>query len=104
MSTQYFSNRFQVSDRILGEGAHGVVYVAQEVATSKQVACKIVNLNASSEKYMERRSQVNPGEMWHDQVRRVAEGRKVTMREIKILSKLSHVRGLFYFISHTDYS
>jgi serine/threonine protein kinase len=81
-----------VSDRILGQGTYGAVYLGQEVAGKKQMACKIVNLNASGEKHMECRSYLKAGDMWHDQLRRAAEGRKIALREIKILSKLSHVR------------
>jgi hypothetical protein len=57
-----------------------------------QMACKIVNLSACAAKHMERRTYAKAGNLFQDQVRRAAEGRKLAMREIKILSQLSHVR------------
>ncbi|TVY16057.1 Meiosis-specific serine/threonine-protein kinase mek1 [Lachnellula arida] len=91
---QHFQDRFSVSDRILGEGSYGAVYLAQDLsqdlASKKQVACKIINLKASTEKQMEQRHNLKAGELWHNQLRRATEGRNITLREIRILSKLSH--------------
>lgn len=87
-----------MSDRILGQGSYGAVYLAldlsQDLASKKQVACKIINLTASGEKHMEQRPDLKAGDMWHNQLRRANEGRNIALREIKILSKLSHVRRL----------
>jgi hypothetical protein len=97
IASQFFRDRFTVSDRILGKGAYGAVYLAQEKATLMQMACKIVNLSACAEKHMERRTYAKAGNLFQDQIRRAAEGRKFAMREIKILSQLSHVRNVHVF-------
>ncbi|KAK0711036.1 kinase-like domain-containing protein [Lasiosphaeris hirsuta] len=38
-----FEDKFVVTDRTIGDGAHAVVYLAIEVKTGKQVVCKIDN-------------------------------------------------------------
>jgi len=95
---QVFRDRFTVSDRILGKGTYGAVYLAQEKATLMQMACKIVNLSACGEKYMGRRVSTKAGSLFLDQCRRASEGRKLAMREIKILSQLSHVRIVHHLL------
>ncbi|TVY62725.1 Meiosis-specific serine/threonine-protein kinase mek1 [Lachnellula suecica] len=87
---QFFQDKFSVSDRILGKGTYGAVYLATEAATLNQVACKIVNLTSCADKHMEHRSYAKAGNLYHNQLVRAAEGRKVAMREINILSQLSH--------------
>lgn len=89
--SQFFRDRFTVFDRILGKGTYGAVYLAQEKATLVQMACKVVNLSACGDKHMERRTYAKAGDLYQDQCRRAAEGRKIALREIKILSRLSHV-------------
>jgi serine/threonine protein kinase len=82
---------------LLGSGVYGSVYLANDVLTKKQVACKIVDL---------RRKAVVPSghdtpldgahkkevQAFAEQEKGVSEVRKKLIREIEILSKLSHVR------------
>ncbi|KAK0936146.1 hypothetical protein LTR29_012244 [Friedmanniomyces endolithicus] len=42
--TKRFSSQFSVIDRVLGYGGHGSVFVAVKRSTSRQVACKIVEV------------------------------------------------------------
>ncbi|KAM0284840.1 hypothetical protein ACHAQH_001761 [Verticillium albo-atrum] len=41
----FFADRFTVTDRTLGSGAHARVFLALEVATRKQVVCKIMDVD-----------------------------------------------------------
>jgi len=85
---------------LLGSGVYGSVYLANDVLTQKQVACKIVDL---------RRKAVEPDgydtpldgahkkevQAFAEQEKGISEARKKQIREIEILSKLSHVRNDF---------
>jgi serine/threonine protein kinase len=85
---------------LLGSGVYGSVYLANDVLTQKQVACKIVDL---------RRKAVEPDghgtpldgahkkevQAFAEQEKGVSQARKKLIREIEILSKLSHVRVNF---------
>ncbi|KAF4628498.1 hypothetical protein G7Y89_g9659 [Cudoniella acicularis] len=82
--------RYTVSDRILGKGHFGAVYLAKETSTLKQMACKIVNLDVASKKHTQRKSYPEEIQSWDVQLRRAAEGRQMATREIKILSRLDH--------------
>jgi hypothetical protein len=43
------------------------------------------------------------GEEWHERIHRIARGRELVMREIRILSKLSHVcTETFQLLNTTD--
>jgi serine/threonine protein kinase len=88
---QNFKDRFDVSDRSLGRGSYGAVYLAKEEATSRQLACKIVDLDVAAHKLTEVSASGVAGEEWHERIRRVARGKELVMREVRILSKLSHV-------------
>ena len=95
---QYFSNRYSVSDRILGAGRYGNVYLATELATMKQIACKIVDLDLAmrnlSDSYRDSSLAVL---RWKSGLESAKEERKRVLREIRILSKLSHVSFKIYF-------
>jgi serine/threonine protein kinase len=102
---QLFKDRFEISDRVLGQGAYGAVYLAQESSTSRQMACKIIDLDVAADRLTERSLSSAKGEDWNRRLRRVAHGRELVMREIKILSKLSHVCIMIpRYLSHTDAS
>lgn len=69
---QLFADRYNVTDRTLGDGGHAIVYLAIEKATRRQLVCKIKDL---------------------DKVRRkrgAAEVRRL-VQEIDILRQLDHV-------------
>lgn len=82
---------------MLGSGIFGRVYLANDVLTQTQVACKIVDLRR---KALEPDGHDTPLDGAHkmevqsfvEQEKGVSEARKKLIREIEILSKLSHVR------------
>lgn len=81
---------------MLGSGNYGKVYLAAEAESTKQVACKIVDLRSAMEQLQDSASLV-------DQVSRFENGKTVdldekkrVLREIRILAKLSHVSKPFY--------
>jgi hypothetical protein len=78
------------------------VYLARDIATSRQMACKIVDIDAAAKQLTETSEVDVVGEQWHDWDRRLARGRDLAMREIRILSKLSHVRVNLQSSSHTN--
>ncbi|KAL2752656.1 hypothetical protein ACRALDRAFT_2029836 [Sodiomyces alcalophilus JCM 7366] len=41
-----FSNRYRITDRPIGDGAHAKVYLSVESATNRQVACRVVDMDA----------------------------------------------------------
>ena len=88
---QLFKDRFEITDRVLGRGAYGAVYLAKEFSTSRQLACKIIELDVAADRITEHSLSKAEGEDWRDRARRVGRGRDLVMREVKILSKLSHV-------------
>jgi hypothetical protein len=55
------------------------------------MACKIVDLDVAANRLTDGPIS-NVGEERYERVRRIARGRELVMREIRILSKLSHVR------------
>ncbi|RDL35008.1 uncharacterized protein BP5553_06939 [Venustampulla echinocandica] len=88
---QHFHDRFDVTDRLLGTGQFGSVYLAKEVATSRQMACKIVKLDlAGGQKPAKTKPYSNTGDEWQTQALRAKDGREIVMREVKILSRLKH--------------
>jgi hypothetical protein len=66
------------------------------------MACKIVDLDVAAHRLTENSVSEIVGEAWNERVRRVARGRELVMREIKILSKLSHVSSQTPSSSNTD--
>lgn len=68
-------NLFRVSDRKLGSGAYGEVWMAVDIACKRQMACKMVKLGTSPQKRSGRVSFSEP--LW---------------REVELLKDLSHVR------------
>ena len=83
--SQNFSDRYSISDRLLGTGQYGKVYLAKEIATSRQVACKIVDLNKTGEE------SLDFSETWAERCRRAKEEKDRLFGEIKVLALLSHV-------------
>ncbi|KAE8446107.1 hypothetical protein EG329_012478 [Mollisiaceae sp. DMI_Dod_QoI] len=85
----HFADRYTVSDRVLGQGQYGAVHLATEIGTFKQLACKIINLREAADNLADHSSTV-AGKAWYERMERAKEGIKMVMREIQILSKLSH--------------
>jgi serine/threonine protein kinase len=91
---QYYRDRYAVSDRVLGSGQYGKVYLAHEVSTWRQLACKIVELNEAARQLAGlHNTSTRDDSLTHDPLRWIEERRErqKAMREIEILSKLSHV-------------
>lgn len=80
---EHFDDRYDITERLLGTGQYGKVYLARERATLRQLACKIVDLNSTGEEI--------PSESWTERCRRAAGEKTRLLREIKMLAKLSHV-------------
>jgi serine/threonine protein kinase len=100
---QYFQDRYTVTDRKLGSGKYGNVYLGKEVATKKQVACKIINLELAMQQLSDFQSFSTTGKRWEAGLYCAQEEKRRVMREIKILVKLSHVSCSFlrnHCISH----
>ncbi len=71
----HFEDRYVITDRTIGSGGHALVYLATEVETGRQVACKVHNLRRS---------------LWADQkVQRIR-------KEATLLSYLDHVIPLSF--------
>ena len=73
--SQLFMNLFRITDRKLGSGAYGEVWMAVDVARKRQMACKLVKLEKSPQKRSGRVSFSEP--LW---------------REVELLRDISHVR------------
>lgn len=73
-----FANSYELSPRILGAGGYGRVYMAWDIKTHRQVACKIMELKDSEGG----RNSNQKG--W----KRMKE---MYMREVEILKTLNHV-------------
>jgi serine/threonine protein kinase len=98
---QQFDDQYTVSDRVLGKGQYGAVFLADEVATFKQVACKIVDLQLAAKEITENVQLEGNGSNWAESILRIREGKNLVMREINILSQLSHVSPLITLLCIT---
>jgi serine/threonine protein kinase len=80
---------------LLGRGIYGTVYLATEVGTTKQLACKIVDLRREAPKLPDREQCHDDKQSKVQAFAKKATGavavRKKLMREIEILSKINHV-------------
>lgn len=77
--------RYSVTDRLLGSGHYGKVYLATEVATRRQLACKVVNLRAAA-------AAVSNDNLADASAERTMGGKRGRlMREVEILTMLNHV-------------
>ena len=106
---QSFKDRYSITSRKLGSGAHASVFMAVKLAVGQQLACKIVNTTSIQRKTLERLDQ--PGELvqsWGATKRGLSfksievvgdpKARKTVeeiatkiLREVNILRKVSHV-------------
>ncbi|EXJ83861.1 CAMK protein kinase [Capronia coronata CBS 617.96] len=120
-----FRRDYVVSDRLLGAGAFGKVFMALEQTSRTQVACKIVDLRKLTPKLQTRfrrsqrpataddvdnRIQARKVKAWGDQKKReigLNPKLKMYFREVEILSSISHpnIIGLekVYITNNTIY-
>lgn len=42
---QLFEERYKITDRTIGDGANSLVYLAYDITSGQQVACKVHDLN-----------------------------------------------------------
>lgn len=82
--SQSFAKRYSITNRLLGSGICGKVYLATEVATKRQLACKVVNLRAVAAVLEDDHSNAS-----REQTMRI-EGQRL-IREIEILTRVNHV-------------
>ncbi|KAK1813110.1 hypothetical protein LTR12_012495 [Friedmanniomyces endolithicus] len=86
--TKRFSSQFSVIDRVLGHGGHGSVFVAVKRSTSRQVACKIVEVpnitRAAPQADFTALAEFNAFQV------RLRKKRADLTREYEILKDLSH--------------
>ncbi|KAI5790216.1 kinase-like domain-containing protein, partial [Geopyxis carbonaria] len=71
-----YEDFYTLTNQLLGEGGYGIVCLACEKATGKQVACKIVDLKRLEQLAKNKEKQM--------------ETRTIAIREARILSKLRH--------------
>ena len=91
---QVFSNVYHVTDRKLGAGASGDVFMAIDLWRQRQVACKIGALRSHLPDSQDTSSQSSVGTMRKNPFRKAAEdGLRATnlWREVKLLKTLDHV-------------
>ncbi|KAH0562230.1 hypothetical protein GP486_003067 [Trichoglossum hirsutum] len=89
-----FADRYTITNRILGKGGYGTVYMAINQVTKRQLACKIVDLRTplSPEGHVEGIGAKNSGTKRKRMDIEANRNRKGWMREVEILQSLSHVR------------
>ena len=73
------------------------MYLATEIHSEKQVACKIVDLKLAMENLREFDAPRTAGARWASRERLANEQKKRVLREIRILAKLSHVSHTIRF-------
>ncbi|ELR02468.1 Meiosis-specific serine/threonine-protein kinase mek1 [Pseudogymnoascus destructans] len=78
--TASFAKRYSITDRLLGSGICGKVYLATEVATKRQLACKVVNLRVAV--------VVSEDDQARERTMRLESQRLI--REIEILTRVNH--------------
>ncbi|RKF53518.1 Meiosis-specific serine/threonine-protein kinase mek1 [Erysiphe neolycopersici] len=83
-------DRYSVSDRVLAKGHYGAVFLAKEKSTSRQLACKIVELDKAADEITKTIQPNLINQRWMNNFDRDRDGKKLVLREINILSKLSH--------------
>lgn len=69
---------YKISPRILGAGGYGRVYMAWDVKTHRQVACKIMELKV-------------PDGRRNGKQKNLKRMKKMFMREVEVLKTLNHV-------------
>jgi len=112
-SRQHFEKEYNVSDRKLGAGACGAVFMAIEQSSRTQVACKIIDLRklkfAPQEKIGELESaaaaddvdsqvemaKIRPWAERKQKENRLEQQLRIYHREASILASLRHVRQCY---------
>ena len=101
-----------VTDRLLGAGTFGKVFMAIEQQTRTQVACKIVDLRRLEDRPLDfleglerpsaaddvdNRRELKKVKQWGDQQKReghLEDKLRIYLREIEILASISHVSSV----------
>lgn len=78
-----FSDRYRLSNRVLGVGGYAAVYVAVKQPSGQQLACKVVSLPTRSE-------DDEPADLRRRRDNELAKKRITVAREYDVLKSLSH--------------
>ncbi|KFY25824.1 hypothetical protein V493_04424 [Pseudogymnoascus sp. VKM F-4281 (FW-2241)] len=81
--TVSFAKRYSITDRLLGSGIYGKVYLATEIATRRQLACKVVDLRVVAPASESRSARIS-----RERTTRLERAR--LMREVDIFSMVNH--------------
>lgn len=71
-----FKNRYEILPRTLGDGAEATAHLALDVATKKQLVCKLINV----------------GQQAHRNPKKALQS---ALQEADVLRQLHHVRHIF---------
>ncbi|TGO46114.1 hypothetical protein BCON_0344g00060 [Botryotinia convoluta] len=82
---KYFKDRYTISSHVLGRGIAGEVFLANNVGSSKQLACKVIKISPSRRAHPSSYGSTESGQQYDTDL-----ARKSHLREVDILSKLNH--------------
>ncbi|TEY77228.1 hypothetical protein BOTCAL_0057g00180 [Botryotinia calthae] len=82
---KYFKDRYTISSHVLGSGIAGEVFLAKNVSSSKQVACKVIKVRPSRCAHPSSYDSTGSSQQYDTDL-----ARKSHLREVDILSKLNH--------------
>ncbi|KAF2738549.1 Pkinase-domain-containing protein [Polyplosphaeria fusca] len=83
------SSQYLITERLLGRGGYGKVFVAIQQSTQRQVACKIIDLHRFSPASLQPWKPTNIGRQ-HGQIKRWPTKVRNCFREIDILQHVYH--------------
>ena len=63
---QYFRDRYEIEDRMLGKGQYGTVFLSKEVSTKKQLACKVIDLDLAIQNLTSQSGTAIPHGRWEE--------------------------------------
>ncbi|KAF7907570.1 uncharacterized protein EAF01_005156 [Botrytis porri] len=82
---KYFKDRYTISSHVLGSGIAGKVFLANNVGSSKQLACKVIEVRPPRRANPSSHGSTESGQQYDTDL-----ARKSHLREVEILSKLNH--------------
>ncbi|TAQ83849.1 hypothetical protein B7494_g7825 [Chlorociboria aeruginascens] len=86
---KYFNDTYNVTNLVLGSGHSGSVYLANEISTSRQLACKIISLEVPDPEPLVA-SRLASTKIKAFRREKAEENKRKVLREVHILSMLSH--------------